>query len=613
MFVYEPKFLRVNLSTGDIKQEVIPEKTVRDFVGGRGIGAKYLYDELHPGIEPLSPDNKLLLVTGHLAGTSAQATSRWMAVTKGPATGTFTRSVGGGDFGAWLRWAGFDFILLEGKAKKPVYLYIEGDRPEIREAGPLWGMDTQKVQDKLKEMHGANTRAACIGPAGEKLVRFAAIFSDRRCAGRGGTGAVMGSKNLKAVAIRAARKENLANPEEFRKLVQEQVEAFKGGFHFNEFRQAGTTGNVAGMNIIGIYPVRNFRDGELKGWQAIGPEEYAKITEKHIGCYSCMIQCGKIRKAPSGPYVGISNEGPEYESIWAFSGTIDCADIGATLAADYLCDNLGLDTISAGCVIGFAYELFERGILTVKDTDGLQLNWGNHASMIKLIEKMGHREGLGDILAEGALRAARRIGKGAEAYAMHVKGLELPAYEPRGAKGLGLNFATANVGGNHNYGYSMQELYGVPIPRAVDRLADEGKGDITKINQDFTAFWELSNICVFPALLGWFTPQLFGKMLVAATGVPEFGDLAYLNTAAERVYNLEHLFNIREGFSRKDDTLPRRMLAEPLGKGASQGAVIKKLDTLLDEYYQARGWNREGVPTAEKLKQLGLEGLATRR
>lgn len=607
---YAPKLLRIDLSTGTAKAELIPENIVKPYVGGRGFGAKYLYDELQPGIDPLGPENKLLLLSGPLAGTSAQSFSRWMAVTKSPLTGTFCRSVGGSDFGAWLKFAGYDILIIEGKADKPVYVYIDEGRCEVRDASALWGKNIFETQDILTTTHGATSRAVCIGPAGEKLVRFAGIFSGRRTAGRGGCGTVMGSKNLKAVAIKARRQERVARPDDFKKLVKGQIEAYKEGHLYDEFGAAGTLVVLEAVNAMGFYPVRNFREGQIDDFQKLGPAEFIKITEEHVGCYACMINCGKMRRVPDGPYAGIVNEGPEYESVWAFTGSINSTDIGATIAADRLCDELGMDTVSCGNAIGFAYELFEKGIITTSDTDGLRLEYGNGGNpvpnMMKLIEKIARREGFGDVLADGVMRAAARIGKGAEACAMHVKGLELPAYDPRGAKAHGLSFATASRGADHNYGYAIQEIFNVPIPRPVDRLADEGKGDIAKFNQDFTATYELGIACTFPAVLGWLSLEQMGKLLSAATGLPEYADLGFLLAAGERVYNLERLFNIREGFGRKDDTLPKRMLTEPLKKGASEGEMVRKLDTLLDEYYQARGWDSQGIPTPQKLKELGL-------
>lgn len=602
------KLLRVNLSNSTIKDEDIPQKIALDYVGGRGFGSKYFYDEVAPGTDPLGKQNKLLVGTGLLAGTGAQSLSKWIVVTKSPLTNTFARSYGGGDFGAWLKWAGFELVIFEGKAAKPVYLHIAGGKYEIRDASAIWGKTTSQAQEYLKKQHGAKARMICIGPAAEKQVRFAGIFSGRRAAGRGGTGTVMASKNLKAVVIEADRKEELANPAEFKKLVQQQVKGYKGGLGFEPFRDYGTPMGVDYPGFaMGTFPVRNFRSADLEGWEKISFLQYAQITQKHVGCYACMLKCGKIRTVADGPYAEVNSEGPHYETIWAFTGPTGCTNLEATVMADHMCCELGLDTISTGNSIGFAYELFEKGILTTRDTDGLVLKYGDPEPMLKLIEKIGRREGLGDILAEGVKRAAEHIGKGSAEYAMHVKGLEMPGYEPRAMKALGMNYALSNMGANHCYGYAQQEM-GNPRPRLVDAAADEGKGDIVKYNQDYVAAIELANACTFPANnLELFGLELIGNMLVAALGETKFGSADYLWHVGEKVYNLERCFNIREGFSRKDDTLPKRMYTEPLQGGMRDGEIIRKPDVIIDEYYEARGWDKNGIPTKATLKRLGLE------
>ena len=604
------KLLRVNLSKGVAKDEDIPKKLATDYVGGRGFGSKYLYDEVPAGTDPLGKQNKLLIGTGLLAGTSAQSLSKWVVVTRSPLTGTITRSYGGGDFGAWLKWAGFELIILEGKAAKPVYLYIKDGTYEILDAKDIWGKTISQAQEYLKKKYGAKARMICVGPAAEKMVRYAGIFCGRRTAGRNGVGTVMASKNLKAVVIEADRTEELANPAEFSKLLKQQVKGYKEGMGFEPFRDYGTPMGVDYPGFaIGSFPVRNFRSNDLEGWEKLSFLQYAAITQKHSGCYACMLKCGKIRTVPEGPYAGVNSEGPHYETIWAFTGPTGCTDLGATVMADHMCCELGLDTISTGNSIGFAYELFEKGILTTKDTDGLVLKYGDPEPMLKLIEMIGNRKGIGDILAEGVKRAAERIGKGSEEYAMHAKGLEMPGYEPRALKALGMHYALNNAGANHCYGYSGQEL-GNPRPRLVDAAADENKGDIVKYNQDYVAAIELVNACTFPASnLELYGLELIGNMLVAALGETKFGSVDYLWHVGEKVYNLERCFNIRDGFSRKDDTLPKRMYTEPLIGGMRDGEIIRKPDVIIDEYYEARGWDKNGIPTKATLKRLGLDDL----
>lgn len=604
------RFLRINLSTGKTVTESVPEKVAMDFIGGRGYGIKYLYDELAPDVDPLGEDNKLILLNGVLAGSSAQAVSRWMVCTKSPLTGAFARSVCGADFGAWLKFAGYDFIIIEGKAESPVYIHLTNDSCQIHDASELWGKDTKETQEWLKQHHGSNSRTACIGPAGERLVKYAGIFSDRRTAGRCGTGTVMGSKNLKAITITAQRNVQLHDPTAFKQLAKEQAEVIRESRAFQFHKEWGTTCTQDVTNEIGIYPVKNFRYGQQIGCEKFTGKEYRKLRTGEIGCYACPARCGKAHTVTDGPYAGAISEGPEYESIWAFTGSIDSTNIEATILADQLCDDLGLDTISTGNCIGFAYELYEKGILSKEDCDGLDLTYGNHASMIALIKKIASREGIGDILAEGTMRAATAIGKGAEAYAIHVKGLELPAYDPRGTKAMGFNYATASIGASHCYGYARQDVFGAIEPRMTDRFAEEENADIVVYNQNGTAWKETGVICTFAGGWDW-VPSLYGKLLAAARGIAQFADNDYLQLVGERIYTLERLFNIREGFGREQDTLPQRMLTEPLHtrEAPGEGQVVRNQDKFLDRYYQLRGWTKEGVPSPEKLEELGLTGL----
>jgi len=578
-----------------------------DFIGGRGYGIRYLYQELAPGVEPLGEQNKLIMLNGPLAGNTAQAVSRWMSITKSPLTGAFARSVCGADFGAWLKFAGYEFIIIEGKAEKPVYVHLTRDGCQILDAGKIWGKDTREAQQWLVQQHGRDTRMACIGPAGERLVKYAAIVSDRRTAGRCGTGAVMGSKNLKAIAITAKRNVQLYDPETYNELAKQQVNLIRNSIGFQHHKEWGTTSTQDLTNNIGIYPVRNFRYGQHIDHEKLTGEEYRKLRTGDMGCYSCAARCGKVHTVTSGVYAGAHSEGPEYESIWAFTGPIESNDITASIAADQLCDDLGMDTISTGSCIGFAYELYEKGLLTKADTDGLELTYGNPAPMVALVKKIGLREGIGDVLAEGSMRAAASIGKGAEAYAIHVKGLELPAYEPRGAKSQGYNYVTANIGASHCYGYAGQDIFGGIEPRPTDRFAEAENADVVIYNQDGTAWKETGIICGFAGNWDW-VPDLYGRMLAAARGIARFTDNDYLWQVGDRLFNLERAFNVREGFNRRQDTLPQRLLTEPLHtrEAPGEGQIVRHQDDFLDRYYQLRGWTKEGIPTPRKLKELGL-------
>ncbi len=604
------KFLRINLSTSEIKTEEVDNKIATDFIGGRGYGVKYLYDELKPNVDPLGEDNKLILLTGPLAGTSALAVSRWMAITKSPLTGAFARSVGGADFGAWLKFTGYEFMILEGKAEKPVYIHLTEDSCRIHDAAELWGKDTRETQKSLSEQYGKTTRCVCIGPAAENLVKYSGIFSDRRSAGRCGTGAVMGSKNLKAIAINAQRTLTLSDPETYNRLVKEQVDTILANKGYENHKEWGTTQTQDFTNLIGIFPVKNFRYGQMTGREKISGENYRKLRTGDIGCYSCPARCGKVHTVTSGLYKNAHSEGPEYETIWAFSGPIESTSIEACIAADQLCDDLGLDTISTGNTIGFAFELYEKGILKKSDADGLELTYGNYESMIALIKKIAAREGIGNILAEGTRGAASIIGKGAEDYAIHVKGLELPAYEPRGAKSMGYNYATASIGASHCYGYAAQDIWGAPVPRTTNRFEEVENADVVIFNQDETANKETGIICGFAGGWGW-VPDLFGKMLTAARGIGEYTDNDHLRLVGERIVNVERLINMREGLGRQDDTLPKRMRTEPLhtGEAEGEGQIVRHQDEFLDRYYELRGWSKEGVPTYDKLKALGLDNI----
>lgn len=602
------RLMRVNLSERRVSQEEIDREAILKFGGGRGLGACYLFNEVAPGTDPLGADNKVIFAIGPLAGTGALAASRWMVITKSPLTNTYFRSVGGADFGARMRLAGFDLVIVEGAAAEPVYLSVHDGRGEILGAGDLWGKDTRACEAILRERHGKGASVACIGPAAEKGVRYGVVMSGGRCAGRGGTGTVLASKNLKAIVIEAEGKAAVANPEEFRQLVQEQTELTKTAPPYSRFSEAGTTTLQDALNVTGMFPTRNFREGSLDGWERVSGSAYAALKVKNTTCYGCIVHCGNIFEAKDDPYAGVSSEGPDYETINMFTGGTACTDIGATVMADRICDDFGLDTISAGGAIAFAFELFEKGILTERDTNGLRLEYGNAEAMIELLRMIAERRGLGYVLGEGVRRAVAEIGKESARYAMHIKGLEMPAYEPRAAKWHGLSMVTSNIGGSHCIGYAYQEVLNVPVPRAVDRFSENGNADVVKFNQDSTAMYETGILCVFSPMLGMMRPPLFARLMAAATGIQEFSDPGCLMVMGERIYTLERLFNVRDGLSRQDDAYPERFTAEPLLKaGPAEGQVIRNIDGMLDEYYQVRGWDQRGVPTRGKLAELGLE------
>ncbi len=601
---YNGRLIRLDLTNRRSQAEEIPERRMKEYLGGRGVGVSYLYEELKPGVEPMSAENKVILMMGPLGATQAMSVSRMALVTKSPMTGAIAKSVMGGNFGAYLKFAGYDGIIVEGEADKPVYVHIDKDRIEILDAAGLWGLDTQQTHEKLRQMHGKATQVACIGPAGEKLVRYAILISNLRCGGRTGVGTVLGAKKLKAFAVNSAGPLSLYDAEAFRKINREVIEGLKtspGRIRMSDF---GTSYLTLGFEKVGILPVRNFQEGHLEGVEKISEEELAKIKVRNDGCYGCMTKCGQVRKVSGGSYDGATSEGPDYETIWSLGGNLANTDKDSLIAADSLCDRLGMDTVSAGNSIGFAYELYQRGIITKKDSDGLELKWGDHAAMMKLLEKIGNREGFGQLLGEGTKRAAEKIGKGAEDYAIQVKGLELPAYEPRAVKGYGLVLATSNIGANHMYGRPRDELSG-----KKDRLTEVEKGKDIARAEISQAIQDSVIQCSFGPVTG-LNPQQRSGLLVAATGFEEFGDPAYLEKIGERTLCLERCFNVREGFDRKDDTLPKRMRTEPLkNAGPATGQVFKNLDGLLDEFYDALGYTRQGIPSEAKLKELGLGGV----
>ncbi len=607
MSTYAGQLLRVNLSSGLISRETIPQILQRQLVGGRGFGAGYLYNETGPNIDPLSENNPLIFMPGVLAGTKANGFGRWIVMTKSPLTGGVARAVGGGNFAAFIKFAGYDLIIIEGKSDKPSFLLLHEGGVEIKSADHLWGFDTQATQTAIQNECGTRSQTACIGPAGEALVRFATITHGTRTASRCGVGTVMGSKNLKALTIVTKIMPPVPyDTEKFADVFKEHSNILKNHKRRVKMHTFGTTFLAALTREMGILPVKNFQTGNMDGIENLFTDAYARMRKGSHGCFNCMTRCGQVHEVKDGPYRGSISEGPEYETIWAFGPQVGNTEVGATVEADRLCDALGLDTISTGSAIGFAMELFQRGIITSKDTDGMELNWGNHQGLLELIRKIAKREGFGKILGEGTKRAAEAIGQGAEHYAIHSKGLELPAYDPRAAKVHGLSMATSNIGASHMYGYARQEISGKPDPRAIDRFADEGTGDVAAFNQICKALEETGILCNFAD--SGMNYEILSKFLAAATGFEEFGQVDYLKLVGERIVCLERLFNVREGFSRKDDNLPDRMLNEPLtNAGPATGQVVRNLDQLLDEYYDILGYTREGIPTSEKLKQLELE------
>jgi aldehyde:ferredoxin oxidoreductase len=614
---YIGKILRINLTDQKANEEELPLDVAKAYIGGAGFGIKYLYDEVPPGANPLGPDNKLIFASGPFSGTTIPCASRMAVTAKSPLTGAVGMALTGGQFPVELKYAGYDALIIEGKAEKPTYVWIKNGKVQFRSAKKVWGMKTTDCQQIVKnELNDQNIRIACIGPAGENMCKIACIINELRAAGRKGLGAVMGSKNLKAIAIRGNAKVAIADKEKLKIARAEFTKAMKESpVLYPHFSKLGTSMIVDPMCALGIFPGKNFiATGEFAPADKLGAEvqETRNVGSEH--CYGCPVGCSQMKMAKTGVYKGILSEGPEFETMYSFGGMTGVTNIDAIIAADRLADELGLDTISAGVTIGFAMELYEKGILGKEETGGLELNFGNDEAMITLLRLMAFREGIGDILADGTKAAAQKIGKDSDKYAMHVKGLELPGYDVRGAKAHGLNYATSYTGADHNRGYAFQEIFGIPIPYEVDRFAVEGKGKLTKWNQDVrTATCDAPTMCAF--LLDMAVPaiatQNTANLMEAVAGLKYTPE--EVQAVGERINNLARAFNVREGFTRDDDTLPDRLMTEPLKEGASKGQFISKDDfkQMLDEYYTERGWDTNtGVPGREKLTELGLEYVA---
>ncbi len=609
---YAGKILRVNLSNLTSKEEPVPEKLVKEFVGGAGFAIKYIYDEVKPKTPALSPENKLIFAVGPLTATGAPCASRMAVAAKSPLTGAMGMALAGGMFPTELKKAGFDMIIIEGKAEKPTFIAIKDGKVTFRSAAKLMGMETTDTQLFIKEdLNDQNYRIACIGPAGERQVPIACIVNERRAAGRKGLGAVMGSKNLKAIAVRGTKAPTIANADAFKTARSNMLKFMKDSpVLYSQFSKAGTPMVVDAMSEMGIYSIKN--------WSATGTENFVPGLGKAAQdtmiitrnpCYDCPVGCSQVKLVTQGPYAGYLSEGPEFETTYALGSACGVDYLPAVIAADRLCDEYGIDTISAGVSIAWAMESYERGILTKKDTDGIELKWGNHAAMIEMLRKIAYQEGLGALLGQGTKKASTQVGKGSADYAMQVKGLEMPAYDIRGAKAHGLSYATSYTGADHNRGYAYQEIFDIPIPEKVDRNAYKGKGKLTKYNQDSRSVTcDCAPMCAF--LLDMAVPavcyQNTADLVNAAAGTDfTIGDI---EKAGERLNNIARLYNIGEGFSRQDDTFPKRILTEPIKAGASKGQLISQqdLDAMLDEYYEARGWDKNGTPMPAKLKELGI-------
>jgi aldehyde:ferredoxin oxidoreductase len=609
---YAGKLLRVNLAEGTWRDEPLTNDLAELYIGGAGMAARILYDELKPGIDPFSPENKVIFLTGPVEGTMIPTASRIGLYAKSPLTNSFFHSSAGGHFAPELKFAGYDGIIFEGRAAQPVYLFIDDGYVELRDATHLWGMDTNRVQLELFEELGSDAiQIAAIGPAGEKLVRFACVICGCRALGRGGLGAVLGSKNLKAVAVRGQGSVEVPDMRRMKVFLDEMFARFNANPATSEILpRYGTPVLVNANNTLGLFGYKNWQDEFYPDADGLsGDTMRKKIVKRDKSCFACPARCSKFSIVGSGPYEGVRNEGPEYEDIFSLGSMCGHNDIEVVAAAERLCDDLGVDAIEAGVAIAFAMECCERGLLRKDDTDGIDLRFGRADLIVPLVEKIALREGrLGNILAEGVKRASETIGNGSAYFAMHNKGLTFAGHSARGMPGFALGYASGPRGGSHHDGRPTGERTGL-----VPRETIEGKGEYTARINHLNIFTDSLIVCHL-------TESIWGPLDVTDSAVRCLNVATGMNmtleearTAAERIWNLIRAFAVREGYRREHDRLPPRFLEEPIKTGPSSGMAITRqmLDELLDQYYEFRGWDKTtGIPTRERLMQLGLEDIA---
>jgi aldehyde:ferredoxin oxidoreductase len=594
------KVLRVNLSTGKVSTEALDPGLAKDYIGARGLGTKIMTDEVDPKVDPLSPENKLIFMPGPLTGTFAPSAGRYTVVTKGALTGAIASANSGGTWGPALKFAGYDAVIIEGAAPKPVYLWIKNAKVEIRDASHLWGKDVPETSDAIRAETDDDAKIACIGPAGENRVLFACIMNDlHRAAGRSGVGAVMGSKNLKAVAVVGTGAVTCADPKAFESaVVKARDKIHKHPVGGAGLRLYGTDVLTNILNQIGGYPTKNYQDGHFPTADKLGGETLAAtLLQRPKGCFSCIISCGRVTKVTNPKYAG-EGEGPEYETSWGFGGDCCIDDLDAVTKANYLCNEYGMDAISMAVTVACAMELYEMGLITKEDTGGIALEWGNAEAMVEVTRLTGVGEGFGKKLALGSYRLAESCGH--PELSMTVKKQEIPAYDARAVQGIGLNFATANCGAAHVRGYTIApEVLGNPVK--VDKDTIEGKPALVILFQNLTAALDATGACLFTTF-GIGADEL-AEMLGAVTGVGYTSE--DFMKCGDRIWNLERQWNLNAGLTANDDTLPPRLLKEPIKTGASKGK-LSRLPEMLPEYYELRGWDKNGVPTASKLGELGL-------
>jgi aldehyde:ferredoxin oxidoreductase len=610
------KILRVNLTEGTCASEPLNMEWADLYLGSRGLATKYLVEETDPKVDPLSPENKMIMATGPLTGTMASTGGRYTVVTKGPLTGAIACSNSGGFFGAEMKFAGWDMIIFEGKSPKPVYLYVENDKAELRDAAHLWGKTCWETEETIKEqLQDPLVRVSSIGRAGENQVLFACVVNDlHRAAGRSGVGAVMGSKNLKAVALRGTAGVGgikdfpafLKATEDGKKVLSENAVTGQG------LPTYGTQVLMNVINEIGALPTRNHKDVQFEDASKISAEAMHEKRESdgkaqlitNAACFGCTIACGRISQMDkdhftvrNSPKYWDASGGLEYEAAWALGAANGVGDLETLQYAQMLCNEDGMDPISFGATIGAVMELYEMGVLT-KEQIGIEASFGSSEALAKLVELTAQGEGFGKEIGQGSARLCKKYGH--PELSMSVKGQEFPAYDSRGIQGMGLTYATSNRGACHLRSYTVaSEVLGIPVK--TDPLTTEGKPELVKAFQDATAVFDSAGICVFTSF-AWTLADVQPQVDAACEGQ---WSLEKLNEVGERIWNMERQYNLAAGFTRKDDDLPPRLKTEPAKVGPAKG-LVNGIDKMLPEYYSVRGWTSEGVPTTETLQRLGL-------
>jgi len=607
---YAGKLLRVNLTSHEIREEDLDLKLARQFIGGEGIASTILFKEVGPDTDPLGPENILIFMTGAFVGTTIPCGIKTTVVSRSPLTGIYGESMFSAPLGVDLKNAGYDGIIIKGKAKEPAYLWMKDNHVQVKDAKHLWGKETFETVDALRrELGDATVSVATIGLAGERLVKLASIIADNsRAAGRCGLGAVMGSKNLKAIACKGTGKIKVSNPDKLNEIKKEAVSTALP--NTKALRENGTASGLITFEQNGNLPIRNWTRGSFPEAEKItGTTMTQTILTSPYPCRTCPIACGRKVRIQSGPYA-MEGSGPEYETMAALGSLCFNSNLESIAKANDICNRLGIDTISSGQAIALAMECYEKGL--IKDAGGVDLTWGNPDAVVKMCELIGKKEGLGVTLGQGVRRAAEIIGKGSEKFAIHVKGLEFPEHNPRKFKSMGVAYATSNVGANHNRGSPMlveRNLLSPELPwnEPVDGFLTKDKGRMTKVYQDVCCAVDSLGMCKFMVFWGKLPLRMLTNYYSAVTGWEmTFDDLVKIG---ERIWNLQRAFNVRMGVTRKDDTLPERFLKESVNEGPAKGQIVE-LETMLKEYYRERGLDEDGRPSKEILLELDLGWVA---